>query len=197
MEHCDFITVISLKALIAYGTRYGATAQTSEEIGKILQQESFEVKITNLKTEKINDISSYDLIVVGSGLQIGKWVGEAEDFLKKFQKELENKKVAIFVSTMSPVSAREGKIEDIQKSRKMTLDDKVAKYNLKPISSGFFGGVIDFNKMGFLTRKTFGWIKPQLEKDGFKESPPGVYDLRDWDEIRNWAKDLAKKAQFN
>jgi len=49
--------------------------------------------------------------------------------------------------------------------------------------------------MGFFMRKTMGWLKPQLEKDGFKEVAPGIYDLRDWDEIRLWAKELAQKAQ--
>jgi hypothetical protein len=43
-------------------------------------------------------------------------------------------------------------------------------------------------------RRTMGFLKPQLEKDGFKETQPDLYDLRDWDEIRNWAKELANKA---
>ena len=45
-----------------------------------------------------------------------------------------------------------------------------------------------------LTRRTMGFLKPQLEKDGFKEEPLGVNDLRDWDEIRSWARELAVKA---
>ncbi|MEM0095865.1 MAG: hypothetical protein QW660_04440 [Candidatus Bathyarchaeia archaeon] len=36
--------------------------------------------------------------------------------------------------------------------------------------------------------------KPQLEKHGFKVAPD-VYDLRNWDEIRNWAKELAKSLE--
>jgi hypothetical protein len=39
-----------------------------------------------------------------------------------------------------------------------------------------------------------GFLKPQLEKDGFQEVQPGVYELRDWDEIRKWARELAAKA---
>jgi menaquinone-dependent protoporphyrinogen oxidase len=185
-----------LKALIAYGTRYGATAGTSEEIGKILQGKGFDVKIVNVKEDKIKDISEYDLIVVASGMRMGKWVSEAEDFLKKFQKEFNQKKLALFVSTMKTVAEREGKTEEggVCSSRKVA-EDIVAEYGLKPITMGFFGGVIDYNKMGFLMRKTMGWIKPQLEKDGFKEVEPGVYDLRDWDEIRKWATELAEKAQ--
>jgi hypothetical protein len=40
-----------------------------------------------------------------------------------------------------------------------------------------------------------GFLKPQLEKDGFKETQPDLYDLRDWDEIRNWTKELERKAR--
>jgi menaquinone-dependent protoporphyrinogen oxidase len=184
-----------MRTLIVYGTRYGATAGTSEEIAKVLQGEGFDVKVVNGKEEKIKDISSYDLIIVGSGMQMGKWTGEAEDFLKRFQKEFAQKKVAIFVSSMKSVPEREGKQDELEKARKIDLDGKVAKYGLHPLAIGFFGGVLDFNKMNIITRRTFGFIRPQLEKDGFKESPPGVYELRDWEEIRGWAKELAAKAR--
>ena len=184
-----------MRTLIIYGTRYGATASTSEEIGKVLQGEGFDVKVVNAKEEKIKDISPYEFIIVGSGMQFGRWTGEAEDFLKRFQKEFAQKKVALFISTMKTVTEREGKTEELEKTRKMELEDKVTKYNLQPISLGFFGGVLDFNKMNIITRKTVGFLRPQLEKDGFKESPSGVYELRDWEEIRGWTKELAIKAK--
>jgi menaquinone-dependent protoporphyrinogen oxidase len=184
-----------VRTLIIFGTRYGATAGTSEEIAKVLREEDFDVKVANAKKEQIKDISDYELIVVGSGMRLGKWTSEADDFLKKFQKDLEQKKLAVFVSTMKTVSEREEKTEDVDKMRKTALEDKVAQYNLHPIALGFFGGVLDYNKMGFLFKRTMGFLKPQLEKDGFKETEPGLYDLRDWDEIRSWAKELAKKAR--
>jgi menaquinone-dependent protoporphyrinogen oxidase len=184
-----------LKTLIVYGTRYGATTGTSEEIAKMLREKGFDVRILNAKKEKIKDISEYELVIVGSGMRMGKWTDDADDFLKNFQKELEQKKLAIFVSTMKTVSEREGKTDDVAKMRKESLEDKVAQYNLHPIALGFFGGVMDYNKMGFFFRRTMGFLKPQLEKDGFKETQPDLYDLRDWDEIRNWTKELVKKAR--
>jgi len=186
-----------LKALIAYGTRYGATAGTSEEVAKILRQEGIDTKIVNLKEEKIKDISEYDLIVVASGMRMGKWVSDAKDFLKKFQKEFNQKKLALFISSMITFVEREGKTEEggICNARKVA-EDIVAEYGLKPITMGFFGGVIDYNKMGFFERKAMGFLKPQLEKDGFKEVAEGIYDLRNWDEICYWAKELAEKASF-
>jgi menaquinone-dependent protoporphyrinogen oxidase len=184
-----------MKTLLVFGTRYGATASTSEEIARVLRSEGFDVKVVNAKEEKIKDISPYELVIVGSGMQFGRWTGEAEDFLKKFQKELVQKKVVLFISTMKTVTEREGKIEELEKTRKMELEDKVTKYNLQPISLGFFGGVLDFNKMNIITRRTLGFLRSQLEKDGFKESPSGVYELRDWEEIRVWTKELATKAK--
>jgi menaquinone-dependent protoporphyrinogen oxidase len=181
------------RVLIAYGTRYGATAGTSEEIGKMLREKGLDVKIVNAKKEKIKDISEYDLVVVGSGMGDCRYTSEAEDFLKTFRKEFDGKKLALFVSTMIPFWEREGKTDDVAKTRKIGLEEKVAKYGLKPIALGFFGGVIDYGRMGFIARKGMEFFKPRLEKDGFKVAPD-VYDLRNWDEIRNWASGLAEKA---
>jgi menaquinone-dependent protoporphyrinogen IX oxidase len=116
--------------------------------------------------------------------------------LKKYRKDLEKKKLALFVSSVEPIAEKEGKTKEVAKTRKATLEDKVSKYGLKPISMGFFGGIIDFKKMGYITRKGMeAAFKVPLQKYGFKETEPDAYDLRDWDEIRNWTKELAKKSQ--
>jgi len=183
------------KALIVYGTRYGATKSTSEEIAKVLQEEGLEVKVVNARKEKVKDISPYDLIIVGSGMQMGKWTGEPENLLNEFQKELVNKKVAIFVSSAAQALIEyEKKTEEIENNRKQYLEEKAAKYNLQPISMIILGGVWDFNKMNFLFRKTLASFKPRIEAAGFKEIKPGLYDTRDWKTIRTWAKELASKV---
>jgi menaquinone-dependent protoporphyrinogen oxidase len=186
-----------LKTLIVYGTRYGATAGTSEEIANVLRGENFNVKVVNAKEEKVEGISEYELVVIGGGLQMGRVTSETEDFLKKFQKELAQKKVALFVSSaFKTVFEREGKTEELEKTRKTYLDDKAAKYCLAPIAVGLFGGIVDYNKMGIISRKAFGSMKARFEAAGFKESKPGVYDMCDWDEIRDWARKLVLKARY-
>jgi len=107
------------KALIVYGTRYGATASTSEEIANILRQEGLEVRVVNAKQEKIRDITEYVLVVVGSGIQMRRWTSEPEDFLKSFQKELTKKKVVLFVSCGAGCpTLTEGKPDMIARARK-------------------------------------------------------------------------------
>ncbi len=182
---------MSKKVLIIYGTRYGATESTSKEIAKVLQEEGLEVKIVNAKKEKVNDISGYDLIVVGSGMQMGKWTGEPENFLGRYQKELANKEVAIFISSAAQALLEyEQKTEEIGKNRQY-LQEKTTKYGIQPISTAIFGGFWDFNKMNFIFRRTLSSFKPKIEAAGFKEIQPGLYDTRDLNVIRKWAKELA------
>ena len=62
-----------MKGLIVYGSRYGATRGTSEEIARVLRDEGIEVRVVNLKEEKVDDISEYELIIIGSGMKIDRW----------------------------------------------------------------------------------------------------------------------------
>ena len=129
-------------------------------------------------------------------MKIGKWTAEAEKFLKKFQKELVKKKVAIFVSSgAQAILEHEGRTEEAEKAQKEYLEEKAAKYSLRPIALGLFGGVWDYNKMGFFFKKTMSAFKQNIEAAGFKETEPEVYDTRDWDAIRSWAKELAQKSR--
>ena len=185
-----------MKTLIVYCTRYGATESTSEEIANVLCDEGFDVKVVNAKKEKVKDISEYDLVIVGAGLQMFKWCKESEKFLDRFQKELREKKMVIFVSSGSEAIMRyDGQTEELEKDWQKYLVDKVEKYNLNPVALGKFGGVWDYNKMGFVFRKTMGPFRMKLDEVGIPEIEPGVYDTRDWDDIRNWARDLTEKVR--
>lgn len=181
------------KALIVYGTRYGATASTSEIIADSLRREGFGVKVVNAKEEKVRDINEFDLVIVGSGIQMGKWTGEAENFVKKHRNELSTKKVALFVSCggANPLSEGEKRSQEYNNGKQKYLEDKAIEFNLKPVALGYFGGCYNFGKMSWFFKKTLSSIKPKLEDAGYKEDNNG-YDLRDLNEIRNWAKELGK-----
>jgi menaquinone-dependent protoporphyrinogen oxidase len=185
-----------VKALIVYGTRYGATEMTANDIADVFRQEGLDVRVVNLKDEKVKDISEYELVVVGSGIRIGKWTKEPQKFLKKFQKELAKKKVALFVccGAARPID-EDGKDETkMHEAKTKYLDEKAAKYNLQPVALGFFGGVYNFNRVSRLFRGFMASVKPQLEAAGVPETEPGLYDTRDINAIRGWAKELAQEV---
>ncbi len=186
-----------MKTLIAYGTRCGATGETSEEIADELRQEGLAVKVVNLKEEKVKDISEYELVIVGSGMQIGKWTSEADNFLKKFKVGLAEKKVALFVSSaFMPVYKVQGNTAEIENAKQKYLLEKSESYSLKPIEIAVFGGILDYSKMGFITRRALGGMKSSFVNAGYKETAPGVFDTRDPGEVKEWAKKLVLKARY-
>ncbi len=182
------------KILIVYGTRYGATTGTTEEIAKVLQGEGFEVKVVNLKEEKVKDISKFELVIIGSGMKMEMWTSKAKAFLNKFSGELKKKKVAIFVSSGArALMEYKGEHEEIIRITKKYLKDKASKYDLNPISMTMFGGIWDYNQIGKIYRKFIDAERKNFIPAGIKETEPGVYDSRNWDEIRKWAKELASQ----
>ena len=179
--------------LIAYGTRYGATSSTAEEIAKVLQGEGFEVRIVNLKEEKVKDITEFELVIIGSGMKMDMWTSKAKAFLNKFSGDLKKKKVAIFVSSGArAIMEYKEEHDEIVRITKKYLEDKASKYDLNPISMIMFGGIWDYNQIGKIYRKFINAEKKNFIPAGFKVTEPGVYDSRNWDEIRKWAKELAR-----
>ena len=80
--------------------------------------------------------------------------------------------------------------EAIGRARKIYLEEKAAKYDLQPIALGLFGGIWDYNHAPWWAGKAMVISKPKMAEAGLKETRPGVYDTRDWNAIRNWAKGL-------
>ncbi|MBN1191320.1 MAG: flavodoxin domain-containing protein [Dehalococcoidales bacterium] len=198
---------MSGQALIVYGTRFGATAGTAEEIAAVLRGKGMEVKVVNAKKGKTRDISGYDLVIVGSGMMMDRWTGEPEQFLKRFQKELAAKRLALFVSSGAQAMIEyEGKREEfhfggktevftgeeaVARGRKKYLEAKAQKYGLLPVAMGLFGGVWDYNHMPWYAANAMQSSRAKMAEAGIRETSPGVYDTRDWEAIRNWAGNLA------
>ena len=94
----------------------------------------------------------------------------------------------------NPLTEGEEKTKEKKDAKRKYLEDKAVQYNLNPIALGFFGGIYDLNKMSWFLRKTMSSIKPKLEEAGFKETKNGIYDIRNLDTIRDWAKEVAQTA---
>ncbi len=85
-----------MRALVAFGTKYGSTVKVGEEIGRALRGKGLEAEVVNLDERKVKDLAPYDLVVVGSAVIIGKWTKGARTFLEQNQGALRGKRLAMF-----------------------------------------------------------------------------------------------------
>jgi menaquinone-dependent protoporphyrinogen oxidase len=149
-----------MKGLVVYGTRYGTAKEIAEEISGTLKDENVDVKLVNAKEIRDHDVSVFDLIVVGSGIKMGKWTKESINFLKKNINILSNKKVALFISCGAANTEK-----SMAEGQEKYLDNISKEYlTNKPIATGLFGGVYDPNvNHGLMFKFVNRFIKKELE----------------------------------
>jgi menaquinone-dependent protoporphyrinogen IX oxidase len=145
-------------------------------------------------------LASFNGSLVGSGIKISRWTGEATSFLKKHADELKALKakglvVGVFVScglAATPEKLGEARQKYIEKVlTDLGIKDAVDTYDA-------FGGVYDLSSsapMGFLDKRMLAMGAKQMVKEGVQLTEGARNDLRDWDQIRTFAEhfvDLVK-----
>jgi menaquinone-dependent protoporphyrinogen oxidase len=165
------------QALVAYATKYGATAEIAKKIGEVLRQAGMQADV--LPADRAGEVSAYDAVVLGSAVYIGQWRKEAARFLKDNEAQLAEKPVWLFSSGPTgkgdPVELTEGwqfpgKLQPIA--------DRIA-----PRDIALFHGASDPNKLNF------------IEKWMLKNVKAPVGDYRDWQAITSWAGAIAEELQ--
>ncbi|HHE65221.1 MAG TPA: protoporphyrinogen oxidase, partial [Bacteroidetes bacterium] len=82
------------KVLIAYATWAGATKEVAKRISETFKENGFDVDLE--EAGKIQSIAEYDGIVLGTSIHATKPVRRFTKFIRKFQNELTEKRIALF-----------------------------------------------------------------------------------------------------
>jgi len=174
--HSCAVQKMTERVLIGYGSRYGSTAETAEAMAKAVQEVGAQVDLVNLKkANPSSPIEDYNLVVIGSGIQAGRWTKEPLEFIKDNLNALSKTKVAIFV-----VCGYAASPEKCDFAQSEFLDKIVEEYpDLSPVSTGLFPGVFDFSKYNFAVKALVKRIVKQQMEPG--EEVPEKIDFRDWE----------------
>jgi menaquinone-dependent protoporphyrinogen oxidase len=160
---------------------------------EILEKGGLETQLLDLRHTKQKEwraLASFDGILVGSGIKMFRWVGDATTFLKKHADELKALKakglvVGVFVSCRS-ASTPEGHVEAKDRYAEKILTDLGIKAEVDMYDA--FGGVSDLSSsapMGVLDKRMLGMAAKQMVKDtGIHLTEGAPNDLRDWDKFR-------------
>jgi menaquinone-dependent protoporphyrinogen oxidase len=164
----------SAKILVAYATRAGSTAEIADAIGKKLAEGGTGVDV--MPVEKVQSIEGYKAVVMGSAVRAGNLLPEMTDFVRSHKDELRKMPVAYFAVCMV---LRENTLKNRDKANAYL--DSLRK-EAAPVDTAVFTGKMDYSRLMFFEKFVIKYIIKVPE-----------CDLRDWQQINNWAADLLPK----
>ena len=161
------------QVLVAYATKYGATAEIAEKIGQVLREAGLPTDV--LPADRASDLSAYRAVVLGSAVYIGRWRKEAVKFLKTNEEVLAKRLVWLFSSGPT------GKGDPVELTDGWRLPGGLQPIadRIGPRDIALFHGAVDVDKLNFLEK----WMLNNVK------SPVG--DFRDWEAITAWAASIA------
>jgi menaquinone-dependent protoporphyrinogen oxidase len=159
--------------LVAYATKHGATAEIAEAIGEVLREAGLRTEV--LPADQASDPASYDAIVLGSGVYIGRWRKQAARYLKANQEALAEKPVWLFSS--GPTG--EGDPVELANGWRFPEGLQPVADAIEPRDVTVFHGALDEKKLNF------------VEKFAINNVGAPLGDFRDWEAIRAWAMSIA------
>lgn len=165
------------QVLVAYATKYGATAEIAGKIGRVLRQAGLPTDV--LSVEHVSDLTPYTAVVLGSAVYVGKWRKEAVQFLEDNEELLADRQAWLFSSgptgTGDPVEIMNG----------WRFPEALLPFadTIRPRDVAVFHGDLNVKKLNFLEK----WVINNVK------SPIG--DFRDWDAITTWATTIANELK--
>jgi len=168
---------MNTQVLVAYATKYGATAEIAAKIGQVLREAGLRADV--LPAERAGDLAPYTAVVLGSAVYIGRWRKEAARFLKAHEQALAERPVWLFSS--GPTG--EGDPLELMKGWHFPTALQPIADRIQVRDVAVFHGALDRSKLNL------------IEKWMIKNVKAPVGDFRDWQAIIAWAASIAEALQ--
>lgn len=157
-----------MKILVTVASKHGATAEIGEALGAHLHERGGEVMI--LPPEAVDEVASYDAVVIGSAVYAGHWRREALDLVRRQSEALRARPVWLFSSgPLGSAAVPAGDPADLPSIQGLT---NAREHRI-------FAGELERDQLGFGERAIVGMVR----------APYG--DYRDWQAIDAWADAIA------
>jgi menaquinone-dependent protoporphyrinogen oxidase len=163
------------RVLVAFGSKHGGTGEIAQAIGKVLEARGCDVEV--LPAREVHSPEAYDAVVLGSGVYMGRWQGDALNLLKRHERVLAARPTWLFSSGPT------GGSEEAEAAVRRVAADPAAEPAVKEVAKRA-------ERIGARGHATFaGWIIPEMGGIFARWMPRG--DWRDFDVIERWAEGIA------
>ena len=163
---------MSPRVLVAYGSKYGSTAEIAERIGDTLRAAGLTVDVR--RASEVGDLAGYRAIVLGSGVYARRWTRDARGLLGRLRAG--ERDVWLFSSGWI------GKPPPNPTSLVSPRIHRAAK-RLGAREHAIFGGRVPLEPSGFVARIMA------------RATPEDQKDARDWGVIEDWAHGIAAELE--
>ena len=164
------------RALVAYASKHGSTREIAEAIAAELEDAGLTVDCREAAT--VSTFAGYDLVVLGSAVYAGRWRRDAKRLLKRQERELA--RVPFWLFSSGPAGEKPTPPKWAEPQKLMARAERIGVRE-----HVVFGGRIPQDPRNF------------VERAMLKNTPVEFQDLRDWDEIRQWAAGIARSCGFS
>lgn len=129
-----------MKTLILYTSKHGTTEKISKEIA--INLDNREVEILNFDKAKNINLGSYESVIIGSSIHIGKIPSNLKKFCEANEEILLQKELGLFICCMQTKEIREDEFRNAF-SERLRAHSK---------ANGIMGGEFRFEKMNFIEK---------------------------------------------
>lgn len=155
------------RVLVTAGSKHGATAEIANHIGATLRERGFQVTVA--APDDVISLKGYHVVVLGSGVYAGHWLKDAKRVAKQVAETAPPPKVWLFSSGPLGTPPEEEDPVDVK-----AIEEETAARGHR-----IFSGKIDKSLLSFGERAIMVAVR----------APEG--DFRDWEDIAEWADEIA------
>ena len=136
-----------MKGIIIYATKHGCT----EKVAKLLQTKLTQViKAVDVEKENPPDLSSFDTVILGGPIYIGKLHKPLAAYMQQNSETLKTKKLALFLCA--------GEQDPACREKLIAANFPEELYN-RAILREVLGGELYWNKLDFMTKLILRMVK--------------------------------------
>jgi len=156
-----------MRVLVAAASRHGSTTDIARAIGTALMLRMVETDVRPV--EQVVRLETYDAVVLGSGIYMGRWLQPAKQFIEANTDELLKRPVWLFSS--GPLGDPPKPVEEPADAVRLVEATHARGHRV-------FAGSLDKHELGITERAMVAAV----------HAPEG--DYRPWDDIDAWAGEI-------
>jgi menaquinone-dependent protoporphyrinogen oxidase len=161
-----------MKVLVTAASRHGSTAEIADLISGRLTDAG--LSVTTLTPDQVDEVTSYDAVIIGSAVYMGHWMDTARNFVERFGPSLAGRPVWLFSS---------GPVGDPPKPDAEPADLPAMRAATNARGERVFAGQIDRSQLGLGEKLV---LRAVHASDG---------DFRPLSDITQWADEIARSLR--